>query len=190
MIKCLFEALIRKQEAKYDVQWLQNMRLALVVALLIIFFSCPVVSAENNSTDTIITVDSTNLRFSPSTVTINEGDAVRFFWDGQLLPHNAVEENGIFDSGDPESDEDYRFVFVLGMNGTFDYHCEPHQSLGMVGQIIVTPLPPAENNTTEDNVSQEMGDDNAAFMPFLTMPSITVAIAVAALFRNKEETEE
>ena len=28
----------------------------------------------------VIGVDSTNLRFSPSSVTITEGDTVRFFW--------------------------------------------------------------------------------------------------------------
>ena len=112
------------------------MRLAIAVVLLVILYASPAVSAENNSNETIITVDSTNLRFSPSTVTINEGDTIRFFWDGQFLPHNAVEENETFDSGDTASDEDYPFVFVFGLNGTFDYHCEPHRSLGMVGHYL------------------------------------------------------
>ena len=169
--------------------WLQPMRITLVVAVIVILCAIPVASADNNSTDTIITVDSTNLRFSPSTVTINEGDAIRFFWDGQLLPHNAVEENETFDSGDTSADEDYRFVFVLGLNGTFDYHCEPHRSLGMIGQIIVNPLPPAENNTTEDDLIVEMEDEGEAFMPFLTMPSISAAIVLAALLRNKESDD-
>ena len=165
------------------------MRHAAVVALLVIFCLSPAVSAENNTNETIITVDSTNLRFSPSTVTINEGDSIRFFWDGQFLPHNAVEENGTFDSGDTATDEDYQFVFVFGLNGTFDYHCEPHRSLGMIGQIIVNPLPPAENNTTEEEVIVEMKEDDEAFMPFLTMPSISAAIAVAALLRDKESDD-
>ncbi|MGY8669772.1 MAG: plastocyanin/azurin family copper-binding protein [Candidatus Poseidoniales archaeon] len=165
------------------------MRLAIAVVLLVILYASPAVSAENNSNETIITVDSTNLRFSPSTVTINEGDTIRFFWDGQFLPHNAVEENETFDSGDTASDEDYPFVFVFGLNGTFDYHCEPHRSLGMVGQIIVNPLPPAENNTTEDDLIVEMEDEDEAFMPFLTMPSISAAIALAALLRDKESDD-
>lgn len=165
------------------------MRHTVVVALLVIFCVSPAVSAENNTNETIITVDSTNLRFSPSTVTINEGDSIRFFWDGQFLPHNAVEENETFDSGDTATDEDYQFVFVFGLNGTFDYHCEPHRSLGMIGQIIVNPLPPAENNTTEEEIIVEMEDDDEAFMPFLTMPSISAAIAVAALLRDKESDD-
>ena len=178
-----------KQQAKYNACLLQCMRLTLAVVLLTIICAIPVASADNNTTDTIITVDSTNLRFSPSAITITEGDAVRFFWDGQILPHNAVEENETFDSGDTKSDEDYRFVFIAGLNGTFEYYCEPHRSLGMVGQIIVNPLPPVENNTTEEIIIQEMEDDES-FMPFLSLPSITAAIAVAVLFKDEEESFE
>ena len=62
----------------------------------------------------IISVDSTNLRFSPSEVTIQEGDTVRFFWSGQLLPHNAVARDGTFDSGEPERAVDYPVLFEVG----------------------------------------------------------------------------
>ena len=162
------------------------MRIALIVAVLIIFCAIPVVSADNATNATIVTVDSTNLRFSPSTVTITEGDTIRFFWDGQLLPHNAVEENGTFDSGDTQRDQDYSFLFTAGLNGTFDYFCEPHRSVGMVGQIIVNPLPPVENNTSEDPIIEEIIEDES-FMPFISLPSITVVIAAAVLFRTEKE---
>jgi plastocyanin len=162
------------------------MRIALIVAVLMILCVIPVVSADNTTNTTIVTVDSTNLRFSPSTVTLTEGDTIRFFWDGQLLPHNAVEDNGVFDSGDTASDQDYSFLFTAGLNGTFDYFCEPHRSVGMVGQIIVNPLPPAENNTTEDPIAEEEIEDES-FMPFISLPSITAVIAAAVLFRTEED---
>lgn len=148
-------------------------------------------SAHNQTIDVIITVDSTNLRFSPSSVTVDEGDAVRFFWDGQILPHNAVEENGTFDSGDTKSNEDYRFVFLPGLNGTFEYYCEPHRSLGMVGEIIVNPVPVMEmNNTSEENVTDtDMEEDDESFMPFLSMPSMFAAVAVAFISRKDEVSE-
>ena len=85
-------------------------------------------------------MDSTNLRFSPSEISIMEGDTVRFFWQGQLLAHNAVERNGVFDSGEPERDVDYSFKFEIGMNGTYEFVCEPHESANMIGEIIVNPL--------------------------------------------------
>ena len=162
------------------------MRLTFVVAGLIIICAIPVVSADNTTNATIITVDSTNLRFRPSTVTITEGETIRFFWNWQLLPHNAVEVNETFDAGDTATYLDYSFLFTAGLNGTFDYFCEPHRSVGMVGQIIVNPLPPAENNTTEEPVIDEMVDDES-FMPFISLPSVTAVIVAALLFRSEEE---
>ena len=103
--------------------------------------------------EVIITVDSTNLQFSPSEVTITEGDTVRFFWQGQLLAHNAVENNGVFDSGNPERDVDYSFKFEVGTNGTYDFVCEPHESANMVGKIIVNPLIVSEEEVEEEEKS-------------------------------------
>ncbi len=127
--------------------YMTRVLLACIFLLLFSFstiFSNPVLSEENNkvisSDEVIITVDSTNLRFSPSEISIMEGDTARFFWQGQLLAHNAVERNGVFDSGEPERDVDYSFKFEIGMNGTYEFVCEPHESANMIGQIIVNPL--------------------------------------------------
>ena len=156
-----------------------------LVAILLAVIASPVVSADQVNPDTIITVDSTNLRFSPSTVTIDEGDAVRFFWDGQILPHNAVDDNGTFDSGDTKTDDDYRFVIIIGLNGTFEYYCEQHRSLGMIGQIIVNPVPVVmENNTTEEPTIEEEEEEDS-FMPFLSFHTMTMAIMIAAMVRRK-----
>ena len=126
---------------------MKRVLLACIFLLLFSFstiISNPVLSEENNkvisSEEVIITVDSTNLRFSPSEISIMEGDTVRFFWQGQLLAHNAVERNGVFDSGEPERDVDYSFKFEIGMNGTYEFVCEPHESANMIGEIIVNPL--------------------------------------------------
>ena len=98
-------------------------------------------SLDNDSGNVfVVTVDGTNLRFSPDTITLKEGDTVNFLWENQLLPHNAVEDNGLFDSGDPERNVDYSYTFNVGENGTYQYECEPHADLGMVGTIIVLSL--------------------------------------------------
>ncbi|MBR68908.1 MAG: hypothetical protein CMA86_05300 [Euryarchaeota archaeon] len=130
---------------------------------------------EQDPDETIITVDSTNLRFSPSSVTVTEGDTVRFFWSGQALPHNAVERDGLFDSGEPERNVDYSFTFEVGTNGTYEFVCEPHESVGMIGQITVEPAPPS-NTTNETNETglESSGEDT----PF---PSAFAALSVVAL---------
>ena len=81
-----------------------NMRTALSWGIVLLFVSVFVqasvaseITQEPETEDVIITVDSTNLRFSPDTVTVSEGDTVRFFWSGQALAHNAVETNELFD---------------------------------------------------------------------------------------------
>ena len=102
-----------------------------------------------------VTVDGTQLRFSPDTITLHEGDTVRFFWEGQLLAHNAVEENGLFDSGDPQRNVEYNYTFQLGENGTYQYVCEPHADLGMVGTIIVEPMPVPEPEPEEPSDEEE-----------------------------------
>ena len=117
----------------------------------------------NNDTGNVVvvTVDNTNLRFSPDTITLEEGDTVHFLWENQLLAHNAVEENELFDSGDPERNVDYTYTFKIGENGTYQYVCEPHASLGMVGTIIVEPLPFTDPEPGLDN---DTDDDNATSM--------------------------
>ena len=134
-----------------------------------------VVSLEE---EVIITVDSTNLQFSPSEVTITEGDTVRFFWQGQLLAHNAVEKNGIFDSGDPERDVDYSFKFEVGTNGTYDLVCEPHESANMVGKIIVNPIIVAE---------EEEKKEEKSVPGFSMMLLVTSLIAGAIVSRRAED---
>ena len=122
--------------------------------------------AEFQENETTITVDSTNFRFTPASVTISEGETVRFLWNGELLPHNAVETNGLFDSGEPSRNVDYSFIFEVGTNGTYEYVCEPHEDMGMVGTIVVEPV----NNTDEEEpvVEPDPVEDRGLPAPLLT----------------------
>ena len=132
--------------------------------------------------DVIVTVDSSSLRFSPSQVTITEGQAVRFMWDGQALPHNAVADDGLFDSGDPERDVDYRFVFEIGTAGTHSFVCEPHASAGMVGTITVDAAPV--------EVVEEETVVPAENTPALSMLSSLMITASAATRAARNRTDE
>ena len=107
-----------------------------------------------------IIVDSNNLRFNPESITINEGDSVNFLWSGELLPHNSVEENGVFDSGDAEEDVDYTYTFDFDQAGTYDFFCEPHQSVGMKGVITVLDVEQMIEDSNESIVSQNVVDND------------------------------
>ena len=126
-----------------------------LICLALVFFflqgSIDLIQEEQGEIK-VITVDSTNLRFNPSTITLNEGDSVRFVWGGQALPHNTVEANEVFDSGEPARDVNYEFFFDYESAGVYDYVCEPHAAVGMQGEITVQDV---EQTVVEDEPEVE-----------------------------------
>lgn len=137
------------------------MRRLLCLAIILCLLQGNLGLETEQETEThVVTVDSTNLRFTPSTLTINEGDTLRFVWGGQALPHNSVEENGVFDSGDPERDLDFGHVFDYDSAGTYNFFCEPHESVGMLGSVTVldveAPMDDQQNNSANMSSGQSM----------------------------------
>ena len=179
--------------------WTRTMRAQVVICLLLASvaltgsLSEPIDNRQeefDHVLATTITVDSTNLRFSPPDVTISEGDTVRFLWSGELLPHNAVESEGVFDSGEPSRNVDYIFTFELGMNGTYEYVCEPHEDMGMVGTIVVE----ATNNTEEEipePVEEETDDQRSLPAPFFAgIVSLVMASLIVELRLSRQGEED
>ena len=156
---------------------------SLVVVILLIAIVPGSLSETNTSEEVVVTVDSTNLRFSPSSVTIAEGDSVRFFWSGELLAHNAVAEDGLFDSGEASRNVDYTFTFETGTNGTHEYVCEPHDEFGMVGTVIVEPssAPTSPDSDTEpqegESASREQG-----WVPFFGLEILVLMLLAGLVF--------
>ena len=172
----------------------------LTVVVTLLSFSTSVTAQDD---DVIIGVDSTNLQFSPSDVTIKEGQAVRFFWSGELLPHNAVASDGIFDSGEPSRNVDYRFVFEPGTNGTYEFVCEPHEQLGMVGTITVLPNEDAQPEPEEPNMETSESTEEKFRLTFFGLELIMLSFIAflvyqvgkarergIPLFVNGDENEE
>ena len=153
-------------------------------ALVLLLFSASAVGSAGDQSlvqdEVVVTVDSTNFRFSPSTVTITEGDTVRFFWSGELLGHNAVADDGLFDSGDPASEVDYSFTFEVGTNGTHTYVCEPHEAMGMVGTIVVEPAPPMEPEPEPVEGETEESDD--MWIPFLGVELVVLGVLSVLIY--------
>ena len=136
------------------------MRAAIVVTIVLLLLQGNLTLENEQETEVhVVTVDSTNLRFTPSTLTINEGDTLRFVWGGQALPHNSVEENGVFDSGDPERTVDFEHVFDYDSSGTYNFFCEPHEAVGMTGSVTVLDVEASvgdeQNNNTIGSSTNE-----------------------------------
>ena len=140
------------------------MRAAIVVTIVLLLLQGNLTLEEEQETEVhVVTVDSTNLRFTPSTLTINEGDTLRFVWGGQALPHNSVEENGVFDSGDPERAVDYGHVFDYDSAGTYSFFCEPHEAVGMTGSVTVLDVEaPTEEEEPDNQIGTSTGESEAS----------------------------
>ena len=139
----------------------------LVVIILSHFLCGTIILEDDDSKEYTVTVDSTNLRFYPESLTINEGDSVRFMWGGEFLPHNSVEENGVFDSGDPEREVDYLYTFTYEQAGSYNFFCEPHESVGMEGSITVL-----DKMEHQDNEILNTGEEESGVLPLVVFSSV------------------
>ena len=142
-------------------------RVFLVVIFLSHFLCGTIILEDDDSKEYTVTVDSTNLRFYPESLTINEGDSVRFMWGGEFLPHNSVEENGVFDSGDPEREVDYLYTFTYEQAGSYNFFCEPHESVGMEGSITVL-----DKMEYQDNEILNTSKEESGVLPLIVFSSV------------------
>lgn len=156
----------------------QRFLIAVAVLLMLATTSSSQTSELMNEPETVVvSVDSTNLRFTPSSITIDEGDTVRFFWGGQALPHNAVEVDDTFNSGEPESDVDYSFTFEFGTAGEYDFFCEPHRSVGMEGVVLVNPV------EIMDEPEPQIENDEENNSPSLSVLASIAVISLAGVLK-------
>ena len=130
-----------------------------------------------------ITVDGfgSNLRFVPDTITINEGDSVRFLWSGQLLPHNAIEQNELFNSGEAMRNVDYTYTFDYNQSGVYEFYCEPHRDLGMIGEIIVDNVE-QNNSTTVGDIETKTGEYTNEDNSKLSLSILLVLVFAMSIF--------
>lgn len=109
------------------------------------------------------TVLSSGMTFSPETVTINQGDSVKFILDAS---HNAVEvSESVWDAnGFTAANGGFSIPFSGGTAlpakltvGTHYYVCSPHAAFGMKGTVVVQAASALEQTDNE--------------IPFMTYPN-------------------
>lgn len=102
-----------------------------------IFFIMAVSLSLNAQTTHNVAV--TSNVFTPSQLTINVGDKV--IWTNTQGSHNVNGTKATFASN-PESfgnslGTNWTYEFTFNTAGTYDYHCDPHVGMGMVGKVVV-----------------------------------------------------
>jgi plastocyanin len=109
--------------------------LCALLAFAALAIGCPAALAANQ------TVIATNTDvFSPSSVTITQGDTVTWSNEG-LHPHNVhFEEFAFVEPSDPFATNNWSVFHTFTQGpGTYHYYCEVHQVDGMTGTVIVNP---------------------------------------------------
>lgn len=144
---------------------------------------------QDEGEEHIVTVDGfgSNIRFVPETLTINEGDSVRFLWSGQLLPHNAIEVNEVFNSGDAMRNVDYTYNFTYNQSGVYEFYCEPHRDLGMLGEITVLDVA-QDNLSTGDDLETKTDDvvgENNSKINFNVLSVVGLVVLVFLYYRTR-----
>ena len=108
---------------------------ALVLVVSTFFFNVNPAAAE--TVEVKMGSDNGMLKFVPETVTIKEGDTVK--WENnKMAPHNVVFENAsekshknlVFSPGDG-------YESTFNESGEYSYYCEPHRGAGMIGKVVV-----------------------------------------------------
>ncbi len=78
--------------------------------------------------------------FSPARLVIKPGDTVRFI-DAQNDTHDVMFEsvpNGVDAAMSPMLEhKGQSWSYTFKTPGTYEYHCHPHEALGMHGAVIV-----------------------------------------------------
>ena len=97
-------------------------------------------SNDDSASGTTHAVDVLGMSFSPSVVNIEVGDTVEWVWvtgfhnvNGSLSAYPNNPEG--FES---EMGSGLTFSHTFNIEGTYDYHCDPHLSMDMVGTVVVS----------------------------------------------------
>ncbi|SIR31272.1 plastocyanin [Haladaptatus litoreus] len=144
----------------------------------------PKVNHEVRADRTLKVGPAGELAFVSDDITVHPGQTVAWEWKSDT--HNIVVENqpeGANWEGTPGPaskvyDTGYRYTHTFETLGEYEYYCQPHQSVGMVGKVTVAPVeettekptetPDEESPATEDDLPIEVGPGgNLEFSPDL-----------------------
>lgn len=110
----------------------------------------------NLNAQTSHSVNVSNFQFTPPNLTITAGDEV--VWTNTGGTHNVDGKTSVFPSN-PESfgnsvGAGWTYTFTFNTPGTYNYHCDPHAAMGMVGSIVVNP----KSVTSVQTLADESGN--------------------------------
>ncbi|PLX09528.1 MAG: hypothetical protein C0596_03070 [Marinilabiliales bacterium] len=81
-------------------------------------------------------ITQSGMAFDPPSITVNVGDTIKWVWTGGThTTTSTTVPNGASEWNNPLTSTDMEFKYKVLVAGTYDYHCIPHQSMGMTGSF-------------------------------------------------------
>jgi len=117
--------------------------------------------------------------FAPPAIHVDVGTTVQFEWTGDGL-HNVVEDGGGYESGAPVQEAGVNFEHTYDEAGISKYYCDPHESAGMKGAVVVGDDYPAVQQGVSTPVNPE--HVGVPFQAHWVGISTIVAILVSIMF--------
>ena len=79
--------------------------------------------------------------YGPAAVQVDPGTTIIWEWTGEGGQHNVVAQDGASFDSELVADAGFTFEHTFEEEGATTYYCQPHQSLGMKGVVVVGALP-------------------------------------------------
>jgi plastocyanin len=103
------------------------------VGLLMLSALAPAAWAQGDE----VTVGMEDNFFDEAEIAVEPGTTVTWVQRGQY-GHTTTSYDGLWDSGLIEGGTDGTFSYTFEDPGTYEYFCEPHEEMGMVGTVTVS----------------------------------------------------
>jgi plastocyanin len=116
-----------KEKTKNN-NYLDLLQVLIVISLIFSIF----LSIQNKPK--VHVVEMTSHRFVPSLVKIKKGDSIKFINKSNNL-HNVVVKKLKISTKMIKKNE--VLIIKPENSGRFDFYCQPHKSMGMIGEIVI-----------------------------------------------------
>lgn len=138
----LFNLFIKPMKTRFTPQAFRYFTLTCILAYLSLSLSA------QTSQSIAVTSD----KFTPSSLTITVGDEV--IWTNTQGSHNVNGQKSTFPNNPVsfgnEVGSGWTYKFTFNTAGTYDYQCDPHAAMGMIGKINVNPKTVTSSQTLAD----------------------------------------
>lgn len=134
-----------------------------------------------------VTVELVDYAYEPGTespLEIPPGTLVEFVWitDNHNVAVDSQPDEASWDGYEPIENAGFEYEFTFETEGEYEFHCDPHLSLGMVGTIAVNPEASIGGDDGGGEGIPSLVPDPAVTLLVATLASLVVVMTLVYAF--------